>query len=366
MMSGGPPACGRGQHQRTRRAAQPVTVRRRAGRGARGRGRGRQGRGGAHRRRPPRICRPAPCWWSCTPAAGVRRRWPISLKKLGAEVHPVRGSPRPAERADFVRREFRDLKVKVGDDTVTAVLDAVGSDIRELAAACSQLVADTGGHVDAAAVRRYHSGKAEVKGFDIADKAVAGDVAGAAEALRWAMMSGEPQVVLADALAEAVHAIARIGAAVGRPVPARGRAGLPPWRVQKAQKQARRWSRDSVAEAMRLVAALNADVKGAAADADYALETAVRRVAELAAEADQRLLSSELVERQRQSRLLVGGLVLVDDALAGGLVELAAGGRPATRRPCPSRRRRWPHGTRGPPCEARTSPTGCAGGRARW
>ena len=34
---------------------------------------------------------------------------------------------------------------------------------------------------------------------------------------------------------------------------------------------------------MRLVAALNADVKGAAADADYyyALESAVRKVAEL-------------------------------------------------------------------------------------
>ena len=40
----------------------------------------------------------------------------------------------------------------------------------------------------------------------------------------------------------------------------------------------------SVAEAMRLVATLNADVKGAAADADYALEAAVRKVAELAAE----------------------------------------------------------------------------------
>jgi len=57
--------------------------------------------------------------------------------------------------------------------------------------------------------------------------------------------------------------------------------GMPPWRVQKAQKQARRWSRDSVAEAMALVATLNADVKGAAADADCALETAVRKVAEL-------------------------------------------------------------------------------------
>ncbi|OBF52106.1 DNA polymerase III subunit delta [Mycolicibacterium monacense] len=206
------------------------------------------------------------------------------LKKLGAEVHPCAKIAKAADRADFVRREFRSHKVKVTDDTVTAVLDAVGSDIRELAAACSQLVADTAGEVTAVAVRRYHSGKAEVKGFDIADKAVTGDVAGAAEALRWAMLSGEPQVVLADALAEAVHTIARVAPLSGDPYRLAGELGMPPWRVQKAQKQARRWSRASVAEAMRLVAALNADVKGAAADADYALESAVRKVAELVAD----------------------------------------------------------------------------------
>lgn len=204
------------------------------------------------------------------------------LKNLGAEVHPCAKVTKASERADFVRQEFRELKVKVSDDTVTAVLDSVGSDIRELAASCSQLVADTGGDVNVAAVRRYHSGKAEVKGFDIADMAVVGNVAGAAEALRWAMMGGEPHVVLADALAEAVHAIARIGPLSGDPYRLAGELGMPPWRVQKAQKQARRWSRESVAEAMRVVATLNADVKGAAASADYALETAVRRVAELA------------------------------------------------------------------------------------
>ncbi|MGK2901279.1 MAG: DNA polymerase III subunit delta [Mycobacterium sp.] len=204
------------------------------------------------------------------------------LTKLGAQVHPCAKIAKPAERADFVRREFRSLKVKVDDDTVSAILDAVGSDIRELAAVCSQLVADTDGGVDAAAVRRYHSGKAEVKGYEIADLAILGDVPGAAEALRWAMLSGEPHVVLADALAEAVHTIARVGPIQGDPYRLAGELGMPPWRIQKAQKQSRRWSRDRVAEALRVVAALNADVKGAAADADYALESAVRKVAELA------------------------------------------------------------------------------------
>lgn len=205
------------------------------------------------------------------------------LKKLDAVVHPCPKIAKAAERVDFVRGEFRALKIKVSEETVTAVIDAVGSDIRELAAACSQLVADTGGTVDAAAVRKYHAGKAEVKGFDIADKAVVGDVSGAAEALRWAMMRGEPHVVLADALAEAVHTIARVGPISGDPYRLAGELGMPPWRIQKAQKQSRRWSRESVAEAIRIVAALNGDVKGVAADADYALESAVRRVAELAA-----------------------------------------------------------------------------------
>jgi DNA polymerase III subunit delta len=206
------------------------------------------------------------------------------LKRLGAQVHSCDKIKWPNERADFVRKEFRALKIKVSDDTVTALVDAIGSDIRELASACSQLVADTDGHIDAAAVRRYHSGKADVKGWDIADKAVVGDVAGAAEALRWAMMSGEPQVVLADALAEAIHTIARVAPLSGDTYRLASELGMPPKRVQKAQRQARRWSRTSIAEAMRLVAALNADVKGAAADADYALEAAVRKVAELAAD----------------------------------------------------------------------------------
>ncbi|EJO89350.1 hypothetical protein MCOL_V204155 [Mycobacterium colombiense CECT 3035] len=206
------------------------------------------------------------------------------LQSLGAEVHACARITKLSERIDFVRKEFRRLRVKADEETVTAMLDSVGSDLRELASACSQLVADTGGVVDAAAVRRYHSGKAEVKGFDIADKAVVGDIEGAAEALRWAMMRGEPLVVLADALAEAIHTIGRVGPLSGDPYRLASQLGMPPWRVQKAQKQARRWSRDSVATAMKVVAALNANVKGAVVDADYALESAVRQVAELAAQ----------------------------------------------------------------------------------
>ena len=214
--------------------------------------------------------------------AGRAKALADRLRKLGAAVHRCARISKVADRADFVRAEFGALRVKADNATVTTLLDAVGSDLRELASACSQLVADTGGHVDVAAVHRYHSGRAEVKGFDVADKAVVGDVAGAAEALRWAMIRGEPHVVLADALAEVVHTIAVVRPLRGDPYRLAGDLRMPPWRVQKAQRQARHWSAETVGSAVRLAAALNADVKGAAADSGYALEATVRRIAELA------------------------------------------------------------------------------------
>ena len=210
------------------------------------------------------------------------------LRERGAHIHQCAKIAKAGERAAFVRAEFRALNIKADDETVGALLDAVGSDIRELASACSQLVADTGGAVDAKAVRRYHSGKAEVTGFDIADKAVVGDIAGSTEALRWAMLRGVAHVLIADALAEAVHTIARVRPLSGGAHRLAGELGMPPWRIEKAQKQARRWTPDRIATAIRLVASLNADVKGAAADPNYALENTVRKVAQLAADGGRR------------------------------------------------------------------------------
>lgn len=205
-----------------------------------------------------------------------------ALEKLGAVVHPCAKLTKPAERVDFVRGEFRNIGVRVSPEVIGSILDGVGSNLRELAAACSQLASDTGGKIDVAAVQRYYSGKAEVSGFDVADKAVAGNQVGALEALRWATHRGVAHVLLADALADAVHTIARVGSA-GRGDPFRmaSELGMPPWKIKKAQGQVKGWDRVTIGQALQIVAALNADVKGAAADPDYALESAVRRVARL-------------------------------------------------------------------------------------
>jgi DNA polymerase-3 subunit delta len=211
--------------------------------------------------------------------AKVAKDLPGALKKAGATVVECSKITKPADRDAFVKDEVRRAGGRIDPAGLAALIETVGNDLRELAAAASQLVTDNDGKVDEAAVRRYHQGKAEVTGFAVADLAVVGDRAGAMEALRWAMQLGVAHVLVADALAEGVRTVAKVASA-GRGDPFRmaGDLGMPPWKVKRAQGQARGWSPAGLAEAMQIVAALNADVKGAAADADYALERAVLKV----------------------------------------------------------------------------------------
>ncbi|MGH3320250.1 MAG: DNA polymerase III subunit delta [Streptosporangiaceae bacterium] len=184
---------------------------------------------------------------------------------------------KPSDRADFVRDEVRRRGGTISDDAARALVDAVGSDLREVASACDQLVSDTGGTVDAGAVARYHRGHAQVSGFTVADRAVEGRATDALEELRWALSIGVPPVLITSALAQGLRAIARVATAsrsLRGPAPAR-ELGMPPWKIDRVRRQLRGWSPDGVDSALRTVAETDAQVKGGGADAGYALERAV-------------------------------------------------------------------------------------------
>jgi DNA polymerase-3 subunit delta len=186
---------------------------------------------------------------------------------------------RADERAEFVRWEVRNCGGRIAPDALAALLDAVGSDLRELAAVSAQLVSDSGGDIGVDLVRAFHRGRAEVSGFAVSDLAVNGRSGPALEALRSALAVGVPQVVIADALAEGVRSIARVTAAgrAGEYELAK-RLGMPPWKVKRVSAQARGWTEPGLLQAMRVVATLNADVKGEAVDPSYALERAIRQI----------------------------------------------------------------------------------------
>ncbi|KKJ99163.1 DNA polymerase III subunit delta [Micromonospora sp. HK10] len=202
------------------------------------------------------------------------------LRAAGATVVPAAKLKGHRERVAFVRDEIRRAGGTCTEDAAEALIAAVGTDLRELAAACSQLVADTDGRIGADTVARYYRGRVEVTGFTVADATMVGDVPAALEALRWALHVGVDPVPIADAIADGVRTVARVASAGrGSPYQLASSLGMPAWKIERAQRQGRGWTPEGLVEAMRVAAECNAAVKGGADDRAYALERAVFSVA---------------------------------------------------------------------------------------
>ncbi|KRV46737.1 DNA polymerase III subunit delta [Wenjunlia vitaminophila] len=207
-----------------------------------------------------------------------------AARKAGAREVPCPKMTKPAERLGFVRTEFRAAGRSVTEEACRALVDAIGSDLRELASACGQLAADVEGTIDEAVVARYYTGRAEASSFTVADRAVEGRTAQALEQLRWALAVGVAPVLITSALAQGVRAVGKLATAPRgmRPGDLARELGMPPWKVDKVRQQMRGWTGDGLAVALRAVAEADEAVKGAGSDPAYALERAVVAVAQAA------------------------------------------------------------------------------------
>jgi len=203
-----------------------------------------------------------------------------SVRAVGAQVIECPKVTRFADRLTFVRTEFRRVGKRADDGAARALLDAIGSDLRELVAACDQLAADTEGQVDETVVARYYRGRAEATGFTVADRAVEGHLAASLEQLRWALDTGVAPVLICSALAQGVRLLGRVGSAPRGASSAAlaAEVGAPPWKIDRVRQQLRGWHPQGIARALQAVAEADAQVKGEAVSAAYALERAVRRI----------------------------------------------------------------------------------------
>jgi DNA polymerase III subunit delta len=191
-------------------------------------------------------------------------------------------TPKAYELPRFAAGEVRRAGGRIDDEAASVLVDAVGADLRALSAAAAQLAADFAGEsVTVDLVRRYFGGRAEVKGFAVADAAISGQVAPALEQLRWAIGNGVVPVLITSAFASGLRALARYTSAPQglREGDLAREVGVPPWKLRSLRAQARGWSPSGLADAIRAVARADADVKGASGDPDHALERMVLAVA---------------------------------------------------------------------------------------
>lgn len=204
------------------------------------------------------------------------------LDAVGAAGFPVVACDpvkRDADKVTFAQQEFRRAGRRADAAAVRALVDAAGSDLAELAAACQQLVADTSGTVSAEVVHRYHGGRVEATGFAVADAAIAGDGAEAIRLLRHSLATGMDPVPLVAVVAAKLRVLAKVAATRGRGPGALRDLGLAPWQVDRARRELSGWTPEGLARAIAAVAAADAEVKGGGRDPEFAVERAVLRVA---------------------------------------------------------------------------------------
>lgn len=205
-----------------------------------------------------------------------------AVRASGAPVVACDPITRDADKVAFAAGELRAAGRRADPAAVRALVEAVGSDLRELAAACAQLVADTTGTISVDVVTRYYAGRVEATGFRVADAAIAGHAGQAVALLRHALETGADPVPLVAALAAKLRTLAKVAAARGRGMDPTRDLGLAPWQVDRARRELTAWTPEDLAAAITAVAQADAEVKGAGRDPVFAVERAVLRVAERA------------------------------------------------------------------------------------
>lgn len=204
------------------------------------------------------------------------------VKKLNPQLISVEAIKKDSEKSEFIRNEFKSYNRKITSEAIQALIDSLGSDMRELAAACSQLASDVALQkvIDEVDVAKYQQGRVESTGFDVADAVVDGKTAEALIALRNALATGTDPVLIISALAASFRTLAKVsGSSRGsNSYELASSLALAPWQIEKARKQLTGWSENGLAKAVIAIAAVDADIKGAASDPKYALERAVMTV----------------------------------------------------------------------------------------
>jgi DNA polymerase-3 subunit delta len=205
-----------------------------------------------------------------------------AIKKVKPQIIACEALKKEAEKSDFVKTLFLDLGRKASPAAVAALVGALGNDLRELAGAVTQISADApAGVIDEMMVDKFHQGRIETTGFDVADATLDGNLPAALIALRSALETGTDPVMITSAIASSLRSLAKVSGANRnqKSFELAGALGMAPWQIDKARRQLNRWNPGQIADAVGAIAMADAEVKGAASDPIYALEKAVTKIA---------------------------------------------------------------------------------------
>ena len=220
-------------------------------------------------------------------AGGPKGKKLLDRLRSAAAVTEVKIEAPKYERdfVGWVRGESREIGAPLDDAAASLLVQAVGQDLRALAGAVDQLAATrespTDGTISVDIVRKYFGGRADVRGYEIADAAIEGHIDVALERVRWAESSKVAAPVIVSAIAGGLRSLAKLADVQSgvSDADAAKLVGAPPFKIRSLQRQLNDWSTDGLAAALSAVAQTDLDIKSGEADPAYAVERLVLQIA---------------------------------------------------------------------------------------
>ena len=201
------------------------------------------------------------------------------VKKQGAMI--ALEGPRGRRLVAWIRERAREHSITVDDRGAWGLVDAVGTELRDLDGALSQLATalGNGARVGAVDVRKAFPRLADERIFAFTDAVGERRIAPAMTALRRLLEQGDEPLVIFGSLVGHVRRLLRV-----RPFVEQGKravaaaAGLPDWRAEKMMNQARAYREEELVEALRVLAETDIEMKGDFPSPEAALERAVVQI----------------------------------------------------------------------------------------
>lgn len=181
-----------------------------------------------------------------------------------------------SDRAAFVRQIFTDSSRTITDGAIRALTQAFSQDVPELAAAASQLLADSSETITEEIVDRYYGGRVEVDAFKIIDAALTGRAADALFMLRHAFASGLDLVLMVAGFNSRIRSMAKVYA---NPRANAAALGLSDWVASQARTSIAGWDDDGLGRVIQALADADAAAKGAERDPQFRLEQLIALIA---------------------------------------------------------------------------------------
>jgi DNA polymerase III subunit delta len=190
-------------------------------------------------------------------------------------------APKGRRLISWLRDRARARGLKLDEKSAWALVDAVGNELRDLDGALEQLVTGIGpeGSVDVATVRSMFARLADERIYAFTDAVGDRRLPLATSTLRRLLDQGDEPLVLFGALVAHVRRLLRARRFVDQGARVVGDAlGLPTWRAERIQRQARSFTEDELVSSMDVLAETDVEMKGDFPSPEGALERAVIRI----------------------------------------------------------------------------------------